>query len=517
MKPWQLLAHSDDDLLEYLDGALQRRQASADEFVSLTAPNLKDAERLLRQMDAADCRLVVLGAATPADRTSGVGESTREPTMEFIRKLKRDHPQLPLLVLTTNPDEHLSGFLTAFDETDWTPLKPSVGLDEVIEKAQAMRRKEPVGRHGVLELDIVLDEGRCTSWRLERTGRQPLEAAGDLYIDKDLLRQVINKSRKLRGDSPDWAEDLVDLSNDLERLLFHEARPNREFWRVFTRHVDQTGHRHTRIRFTLNEETYPLLVEALTEAQAQPKYWMLHAPVFRRCQDRPGTRYPLFKDTESRRGPVDCLVIEADAAPGMIEGKVFPALREVQAEVADVCETLGRDRASDGIGVVERLRLEAVEGNAQALRDAVMRKLRERRWQLVHFAGHATMFDKTAALVLSADRECVLAIEDLVERLPYLQFLYLSSCRSADSYFVLRAAERSVPAVLGYRWTVPDGAAAGFAHTFYRELFDRADSSYKYLEYAFRDARKAVYENNPADSTWASPVLVMQLKQAQLA
>jgi CHAT domain-containing protein len=517
MKPWQLLVHSDDDVVDYVDSALQRLPQPCEEFVALTAANLKEAERLLLQMDVADCRLVVLGARTPPDRFTSVGSSTREPTKEFIRKLKRSNPQLPLLVLTTNPDDPLTEFLGAFDETDWVPFETITGLEELVARADRMRRKEPVGRYGTLELDIVLDEGRGTSWRLERGGRQPFEDAGELYIDKDLLRQIIRKSRNLRGDDPDWGEQLSELSHDLERLLFQEARPNQNFWRVFTRHVDQTGPQRTRIRFTLNEETYPLLVEALAEQSVQPRYWMLHAPVFRRCNERAGTRYPLFRDEGNRERPVDCLVIEADPAPAVIDGRTFALLGKVHEEGADVCALLARDKPSDGIGVVERLQLGTIAGDASALREAVCRKLCERRWRLVHFAGHAAVANNVAGLVLSADRASIMPIEDLVERLPEVQFLYLSSCRSADSYFVLRAAERSVPAVLGFRWTVPDGAAADFAHAFYRELFDRTDSSYKYLEYAFRDARKAIYERNPADSTWASPVLVMQLKQAQLA
>ena len=519
MNSWQLLVHSDDDVVEYVDGALQRLPQPCPGFVALTAANLKDAERLLARMDDADadCRLVVLGARTPVDRFTSVGGTSREPTKEFIRKLKRANPQLPLLVLTTNPDDPLTEFLGAFEETDWVPFETVTGLEDLVARADRMRRKEAMGRYGVLELDIVLDEGRCTSWRLERRGRQPFEDAGDLYIDKELLRQVIRKSRNLRGDDPDWGEQLSELSHDLERLLFQEARPNQNFWRVFTRHVDQTGPQRTRIRFTLNEETYPLLVEALAEQSVEPRYWMLHAPVFRRCDERAATRYPLFRDAESGERQVDCLVIEADPAPAVIEGKTFAMLGRVHDEGRDVCETLCRDKARDGIGVVERLQLDAIPGDAAALREAVFGKLRERRWRLVHFAGHATVAGTTPGLVLSADRASILPIEHLVERLPELQFLYLSSCRSADGYFVLRAAERCVPAVLGYRWTVPDGAAAQFAHAFYHELFDRGGSSYKYLEYAFRDARKATYEKNPADSTWASPILVMQLKQAEHA
>jgi hypothetical protein len=75
----------------------------------------------------------------------------------------------------------------------------------------------------------------------------------------------------------------------------------------------------------------------------------------------------------------------------------------------------------------------------------------------------------------------------------------------------MRALENFVPAVLGYRWAVSDEGACLFARAFYEALFDRSNTSHKFIEYAFLAARKAVYGRAASDPTWASATLVMQL------
>jgi hypothetical protein len=119
--------------------------------------------------------------------------------------------------------------------------------------------------------------------------------------------------------------------------------------------------------------------------------------------------------------------------------------------------------------------------------------------------------------VLSADKGSVLRVDGFSKLLLGTQFLFLSCCRSADSNLIMRAVEQFVPAVLGFRWSVDDVGAEQFARAFYTELFNRSNSRYKYLEFAFRDARKHLYDNDKNDPTWASPMLVLQLKQVETA
>src|SRR5262249_41119095 len=111
----------------------------------------------------------------------------------------------------------------------------------------------------------------------------------------------------------------------------------------------------------------------------------------------------------------------------------------------------------------------------------------------------------------------LLPIDTFSKHIIAAQFIFLSCCRSAHSSLILRMAEKSVPAILGFRWRVDDAGAASFARAFYTELFNPGNPRCKYLEYAFRDARKRVYDDNSHDPTWASPMLVLQMKQAETA
>jgi hypothetical protein len=108
----------------------------------------------------------------------------------------------------------------------------------------------------------------------------------------------------------------------------------------------------------------------------------------------------------------------------------------------------------------------------------------------------------------------VLPADQLAEYLSGTQFLYLSSCRSADAYFVLNLVDQRVPAVLGFRWPVQDEGAHAYAKSFYDTLFNDALSR-KFIEYAFLKAKRKQLDLNQQDPTWASPVLVMQVTEPE--
>lgn len=538
MKSWLLLVHNDEDVLDRAERAVRPHAAGsaatqddddADRLL-VRARNLSEASKMVRGLDAARCELIVLGAATPADRTSSVGGTTREPTKAFIKTLKLAHPRLPIIVLSSDPDRDLSTFLSAYDRTAWIDFKPATPWEEELAKrAQELDSGVTGKAAAVLEVDITLERGTATVWRLERRGNNPLEDAGTLYTNEDGLQRIIEKSRRLEGEvrGPYWHSVLTELAEDLGRLLFQETSAHRDFWEKFVEHREQTGGmENTRIRFTVSDATHPVFVEALKYGRTK-NFWMLLAPIFRRY-DHSVSRLPLFKDAGSRQGPVNCLVIEADPEDGMIGNRAMAKLRHVGTEASNVASLLDRG-AAHGMGKVEHFALASVPGEARALVAALYAKLAERQWHLVHFAGHVAQIprvglankvaatqeeedDKVAALVLSAARGCALDVVNFVDKLEFAQFLYMSSCRSADSYVVAHAAKAHVPAVLGYRWTVEDTSAAAFADAFYTKLLS-GGASYKYLEYAFRDARKITYKKDVNDPTWASPVLMMQLKQ----
>lgn len=510
---WHLLAHSDEDVRDFAGDAV-RAAAAAVPITSnaIKVGNLEEAGQNLDAWGINRCDLVVLEATAPATRRASVGGSTREPVFAFIRRVKSARPALPLIVLAPCADEALRLFLTAYEATAHVELLPD-WRERLQGRTEELLKNLPPSEQARLELDITLAGRERTNWQIRRTGDSSFRDFGELYVDGNELERLIRRSKALgtyvRQD--DWQNVMSDISVDLSRLLFDSAQLNRTLWRKFVNHRAQVGGvENTRVRVTLNDETHPMLIEALKDDD-DPGYWMLKAPIFRRYE-RPMARPPLFKDPASRDNPINFLVIQADPAPGNVPdgpwaGPLDP-LPEIAAEASDLVATFERVCNGSG-GVVERLAIADVAGDPIG---AVIAKLRERHWHVVHFAGHGVVSAADdAALVLAPERGGVLRVADLADKLVGTQFLFLNCCRSAGSYFVMRALENLVPAVLGFRWAVPDASGANFARAFYKALFDRGAPSYRYVEYAFMCARRAVHDRDSSDPTWASPVLVMQL------
>lgn len=548
MRQWLLLVHDDEDVLELAAGAFRGAQALVDPAepgdalqqhrAIFRARNLSEAQENLENLDKSGdhtCDLIVLGAATPVNRMASVAASTREPTIEFIKRVKNEFPKVPIVVLSSQPDAELNGFLKAFDQIAWVDFKPSTPwLEQLMERASDLMAGR-VRLAGVLDLDINLSLDHGVAWRLERRGSNPFEESGLLSTDAGVLKKIIEKSRRLEGEitTPNWMSTLSELSSEMGSLLFKNAEAQQTFWETFAEQLGREGIEKSRIRFTVNEATDSAFVEALKYGKSR-NYWMLRAPMFRRYANSIPTT-PLFKDGASRAGPITCLVIEADPSGGTIGNRSFSMLPQITQETESIAATLERNPALHGIGKVNRVRLSEVSGNKDAVIAALYKELTKHQWNLVHFAGHVASLsraslsgasslnggvedEKVAALVLSANRGCALDVANFVNKLDGTQFLFMSSCRSADSYVVAHAAKEHIPAVLGFRWTVGDKSAAAFADAFYRRLFSRGGGSYKFLEYAFRDARKFTYQKDVNDPTWASPVLMMQMRElAQIA
>jgi hypothetical protein len=528
---WQLLVYNDHDVLDLSTRAVRAVQTGPVDSVRI-AMNLARAREHLAEFTVQSCNLVVLGSSTPEDATSPVNAPTREPTKNFIKWLKRMRPELQLIVLSAVPDEPLSEFLDAFDYTSlvrfdekWRDVLSSEAEKVLAPQAVAGNTGSVSrGERAYLELDIELDDMKSARWSLERRGRDPFEDHGIIPLDANLFETIVGRSARIETQikSNSWRDTMRDLSRELEQLLFMQSQGNQQFWKIFVREREQAGGlERTRIRFVVSKHTHGAFVEALKEAN-DTEHWMLNLPIFRKYPSA-ARRFPLFKDIASRDGLISCLVIEADREGGEFdfEGTTkclpsLPAVAEEAAAVAGILKGAGTER---GIGVVEHLRLGPAAQRNEELVPLVLNTLRKRHWNIIHFTGHAVQNGASgdAGLVLSGDKGSVLRVDGFSKLLLGTQFLFLSCCRSADSNLIMRTVEQYVPAVLGFRWSVDDAGAAHFARAFYRELFNRSNSRYKYLEYAFRDARKCLYDNDKNDPTWASPMLVLQLKQVETA
>lgn len=512
---WHLIIHGDEDVRDLAGDAI-RAAATAAKVKSnpIKVGNLDEARRTIDDWDIDGCDLVVIEAAAAADRRSRRGNRGLEGMLAFVKEVKKLRPCLPVIVLTPTADGSLTLVLTAFEATEHAELLTE-WRDWLEQRATELLSHTASAGKAHLVLDITLASDDQRTWRIRRTGDSSFQDFGDLYVEERKLAKLINRSNAIERsvEREGWESDLRDFSDDLITMLFEEAPLNRKLWRKFVDHRARVGGvENTRVRVTLNEETHPILVEALRDDDDQT-YWMLKAPIFRTYRRRmEGT--PLFKDRKSRDGPINCLVIQADPAAGNVpEGPWCQALAALPAieEESLHCVRKFESMRGAGIGEVHRLSIADIDDDPI---DALNAKLAERDWHLVHFAGHSVVSSAgEAGLVLAAERDGVVRVADLANKLSGTQFLFLNSCRSAAPYVVMRAVENQVPSLLGFRWAVPDASGARFAASFYDNLFDRSQPSYKYIEYAFMRARSAVHARDASDPTWASPVLVMQSQE----
>jgi hypothetical protein len=513
MSGWQLVAHPESDVCGVAILSMLRAFKSENAIARPdTASNIEEARETLRRNDPSLLELVVIASTMPSDGTASMGMSSREPTKEFVSQLKACYPGLPIVVLASTPDESLADFLGEYDRTGLVTVDSdfSASLTKRISilRAKAARRED-----SWIQLDIHIGGNQRGGWQISRIGVDEFRAQGTLQVDRALLGKFIRNSKRLdetvAKNDEEWFEELKDLSSDLRELLFRTGRDNMDFWDRFLKHRERVGGvARSRVRLTVDEDTHSMLFEALRDSEGDDdEFWVLNAPVFRRYEQQLALP-PLFKERASRDKPINCMVIEADPAAGVVVGRnggveELSQLEHVSREAAAV-ETILKQHAG---GAVERLSLSDVDD----VHAAVIGKLRERQWHVVHFCGHVAGDAEHASFVLRANPRGVMPVKAFAALLTRTQLLFLSSCRSASTRIVMHAVERHVSAVVGFQWVIGDRAAADFAQDFYTQLFDSTQSHVRDLEFALLEARRKAHQRQPGDPSWVAPVLVMQM------
>jgi hypothetical protein len=524
---WVLITHHDEDLRGVIAGALLAALAPDPPTIE-QANNLGRVADLVLTRGFGDCSLLVIGSTTPENELSSVGMTGRDPTLYLISEIKREWPQLPLVVLANTPNGRLADVLDGYKTTALVTVGDGLA-DALVARLRAlgcgthpplefagdavpMPERRPVdaadrsklvsGRaSGLLKLDIHLGRDLSAPWCLTESGGAV--TPGILVLNAEYLEDVLFASNRLEEDvargNPEWLRDMGRLSNSLRKLLFQTGESNLGCWEVFLRARERAGGiANTQVRVTLSERTHPMLVEALRDQVAvDDDYWMLSAPVFRRYELKdpdPG----LFAEGSDNE-VLNCLLIEADGRSSQAVDdeepeEEFGPLSSIRYEGVNIARIL---RRTPGVKV-ERMQLGRIHGDD--LCRLVLDKLAERRWHVVHFCGHTSGHARRdAGFVLRARPDGILPVHQFIERLNGTQLLFLSSCRSGSTRIVLNAVEQHVPAVIGFRWVIDDARASEFAVDYYRILFDKQNpSSYRSVEYAFVQARRAAYGRDKA-------------------
>jgi CheY-like chemotaxis protein len=456
--------------------------------------------------------LVVAHLDIPADNKSCPDEGA-DIGLEFLKSM-RNSASTPCILLA----DSIGGRLLAKtkDISRCELVETGTGLDEDFAKsiARVMKKHDSPGQADeeicTATVEITIDRGLVTHVVRCRGSRQ-YYGPGRRTIDVDRLKRLARDARRVEQIQgyPDWMEALRDLGADLTELLI---RSDGDFSMHLGIARGMARDENLRIRFSIDRDVHPVALEALLKPELEGQFWMLEAPVSRRLNTE-AWRLPLFQDEVTRTGPLNCLIIEADAS-GYVPGlENLAELKHVPIECQWLEGFLKEPTRSN-----RRVRFERVERvskavNGTSFRDRVRDLLTDgTEWHVVHYGGHSHYdADRGVGHVFFPGERRIEAIDiaELVDWLKSAQtsFVFLSSCRSSHDAFVFELAQKQVPAIVGFRWEIDDQAAKEHTQIFYKELLTGEPS----LELAFQRTRKQMHLKDKSNRIWAAPMMILQI------
>jgi hypothetical protein len=533
---WVLVITRDPELRRFVAEAVANELDLRPELV-VDAGSIAEGESALAARGAGSCGLVVASVTAPLSRRhSPPLDATDLTALEFARRVRGAPGKTPpfLFLVAFNDLERLKELAKIADACT---VVCGVDLYKRLPDAIAELMRPGSARTGLpcINVDITLTE-KASQWQLRARGA--LDAVDDGGVLNIRRAELDNLIRRSEVEMPDPAQ-LRRIGTTLFKTLMQNELDQQDLYGSFQQALGRLSARNqrfrdlelARIRFVVDKHTHPILLETIGRRlkDSEPDFWMLKAPIFRKYEQR-ADQYPLFKDRMSRSEPLDCLLIEGCTVPFQAPDPVPRRLESIplaRDEVDCLQAFLDGIRQKDPllkIGEVKVLSYprDAADPEASDRFAAEIRRVLEtgasarRPWRLVHYAGHSAKgLDDRGYLVVGPGRQGLVDAEAFAVWARKAQFVFMSSCRSAGAYFVTRLVERTIPAVLGYRWLVDDRVARAFSERFYRHLFED-EVGRRFLEYAFLKARKDLYRADTRSSAWASPILVMQMLDPQL-
>ena len=498
-----LIVHSDVTILEAIGDILKDACASENFEVALTlVKSQNEAESLIKE-NLYD--LVITNLEIPHDRKSTlpVGRK-KKPGLELVKSLRQQQIDVPAIILAGDVDQELfQPLIDLVKNVEVVSIGEKLSEELTQKSKRLLSQEEQVKIEAKVNLDIILNlEKPEFGWSLH-CQRFHLEDSGPLFVAPDELQNLILASRAAAS-SEDWEELLRDIGQRLARQIFCDR--NLKLLEEFFEARGQVGGlENARIRFFVEEKVHPVVLEALT--QEGEEFWMLKASIYRKLQQIPG-QYALFQDEETRKGPLNCLIIQSNAS-GLVKGlgQELKPLAKVEQEAKWLEQYLLTHRAQLGIGEVKRI---SATPKGHSFKEEVKKTLVNGVWQIVHYAGHS-VYDKeqkTGYLIFPGRRMPEeVGIPEFANWLVRTQahLVSLSSCQSTETEFVWQLARNNVPAVVGFRWKIDDDKAEEYTKSFYEQLF----SGEKSLEGAFLKARQDMHAKYTHNRIWAAPMLLM--------
>lgn len=244
--------------------------------------------------------------------------------------------------------------------------------------------------------------------------------------------------------------------------------------------------------------------------QADPRPWAIRTRLLRKL------RQEHYRQQVQDAQPDDAVLVVGEP---LVDEKLYVPLPGARSEAEAVTQLLA---GSGGLGVE---RVTAVMG---ADATAVINALFERRYRIVHVAGHGEPVKRDARGQIKELGGVVLSDGTFLgpneirsmRTVPELVFVNCCHLAARDADQTLRGGSRhdkpfnraefawgvadslieiGVRCVIAAGWAVDDGPAKVFAETFYREILNRRP----FID-AVATAREAAWTDNPASNTWAA-------------
>jgi DNA-binding NarL/FixJ family response regulator len=527
-----LIAHHDVDMVDLIQEELLAGLPNA----ALNISYCKNRQRALELISAHAPDLLIAYIDLAEDRTSSRMEKNG---LELVRALRNNGMNLPCVLLAPSASRDLSSAVYAIDGARLVLEGSSFSADLLQHVQAALEASTPPATNAGQKrrarqaveadsIDFVIDmrlrrDGNCnyTSW--SRGGRAPFRNEKKFSVEPAALQDLIKRSQDLAV-SETWQGEYRALGELLRDVLIRgNLDVNEDIGFARGMMFSQNRNSIPSIRFIVESGIHLIAFEAIVDNQGD--YWMQRAAVWRQLDLRIG-QFPLYQDEGTRAGPINTLIIEANA-----EGRVaalgldFPLLAGVSEE-ADWLENLLRTQAGRRIGKIGRIRRDAESGEivtsvsnrtgtpklarSKDTFPAILRKMLEdgEPWHIVHYAGHSHYDAKSDSgfVILPGQPPDPLSTTEISSWLSRSRFVYMSSCLGSSQDFVFNLCKSNVPAVAGFRWNVDDGMAREHSRTFYQELLARRS-----LEGAFVETWKQMYGKYKMDRVWAAPELIVQL------
>ncbi|MFC1604290.1 CHAT domain-containing protein [Planctomycetota bacterium] len=487
-----------------------------------------EAEALQRCKDSPKhYDLMITSLDIPANRKIPL-KSAEQRGIALIKSMRKNKIGIPCILLAEYKDEQLDAAIGKCKPCRVVETGVGNWESEFIIKCQASllekaeqdkhqdKPKEKVTRvipetreenRGIVEIKLQIDKNRFEYSIVGKTLNINLKP---LRIDPVKLDDLRNRSDNISF-VPNWEKELHGIGYE----LYTQFSQSSDFEADMTDAINRCGGpENVRICFVLDKEVNPVVVEALLDRR--DKYYMLCSPIYRTIPIDM-LRTPLFKDSETRDNPINCLIIEADTSGTVLDikdsqGKELKLehLENVSVESKKIRKYLNKNKAEFTIGKIGYL---TDSSRKKSYLDKLENTLKDGPWHIVHFAGHS-YYDKandTGYIFIPGPTgpEAVKAEEFALKlRKAYTRFLYLSSCKSSGADFVYELAEKQVPSVLGFRWDIKDDEAAEHATLFYENMFEGEKS----LEYAFLRTRQQMHDRHKDQQIWCAAVLVIETK-----